>query len=114
MKNEQTASTYLFATIGALTERGGRVTEATGSLTIAGLAVARVGDAVTYEDGSEAVITDGAGNYAVSGNKPFALVGSRLSNGDTVTDSPEREGLVSACTFTVVKRSTVVRQGEGA
>ncbi|KVU64863.1 PAAR domain-containing protein [Burkholderia ubonensis] len=225
MKNEQTAPTYLFATIGALTERGGRVTEATGSLTIAGLAVARVGDVVTYEDGSEAVITDGAGNYAVSGNKPFALVGSRLSNGDrivetlqrlwgipvqaaetveglfdatyvpppsppryrlavrgattarggvlreatgkwdigirlgkagvvgnqvhyadgstarivsglgladngdfeplafvgseldngdTVTDSPEREGLASACTFTVMKRSTVVRQGEGA
>ncbi|WP_232453674.1 hypothetical protein [Burkholderia ubonensis] len=56
MKNEQTAPTYLFATIGALTERGGRVTEATGSLAIVGLAVARVGDVVTYEDGSEALL----------------------------------------------------------
>ncbi|WP_231716753.1 PAAR domain-containing protein [Burkholderia ubonensis] len=90
MKNEQTVSTYPFATIGALTERGGRVTKATSSLAIAGLAVVRVGDVVTCEDGSEAIITDGAGNYAVSGNKPFALVGSRLSNGDLIVETLQR------------------------
>ncbi|MCR4467388.1 MULTISPECIES: PAAR domain-containing protein [unclassified Burkholderia] len=90
MKNEQSAPTYLFATIGALTERGGRVTQASSGLAVAGLAVARVGDVVTYEDGSEAVITDGAGNYAVCREKPFALVGSRLSNGDRIVETLQR------------------------
>ena len=70
---------YLFATIGALTARGGRVTDATSSVKIAGLTIARVGDVVTYEDGSEAVIADGAGFAAVSGDKPLALVGSHLT-----------------------------------
>lgn len=77
----------LFATIGALTARGGRITKATSGLTVAGLAVARVGDVVTYEDGSEAVITDGAGEYALSNDKPIALVGSGLSNGDRIVDT---------------------------
>ncbi|MET3555790.1 hypothetical protein [Burkholderia sp. 567] len=44
MKNEQSEPTDLFATIGALTERGGRVTQATSGLAVADLAVARVGD----------------------------------------------------------------------
>ena len=35
--------TYWFATVGSVAERGGRVTKATGSLSIAGLAMARVG-----------------------------------------------------------------------
>jgi uncharacterized Zn-binding protein involved in type VI secretion len=78
---------HLFATIGALTERGGRITTATSGLTLIGLAVARVGDVVTYEDGSEAAITDGAGKFAVSDGKPFALVGSGLSNGDRVVQT---------------------------
>ncbi|WP_410199544.1 hypothetical protein [Burkholderia cenocepacia] len=33
MKNELNAPTHLFATVGALTERGGRVTTATSGLT---------------------------------------------------------------------------------
>lgn len=78
---------HLFATIGALTARGGRVTDATSSVKIAGLTIARVGDVVTYEDGSEAVIADGAGFAAVSGDKPLALVGSHLSNGDTIVET---------------------------
>ena len=90
MKSEQTAPTHLFATIGALTERGGRVTKATSGLTVAGLVVARVGDVVTYEDGSEAVIVDGAGEYAICSDKPFALVGSRLSNGDRIVETLQR------------------------
>jgi len=90
MKSEQTAPPDLFATIGALTERGGRVTEATSGLTVAGLVVARVGDVVTYEDGSEAVIVDGAGEYAICSDKPFALVGSRLSNGDRIVETLQR------------------------
>ncbi|MBN3797654.1 PAAR domain-containing protein [Burkholderia sp. Ac-20392] len=90
MKSEQAAPTHLFATIGALTERGGRITEATSDLTVAGLVVARVGDVVTYEDGSEAVIVDGAGEYAICSDKPFALVGSRLSNGDRIVETLQR------------------------
>ncbi|WP_258025727.1 PAAR domain-containing protein [Burkholderia sp. COPS] len=86
MKDELKAPTYLFATVGALTERGGRVTAATSGLTLAGLEVACVGDVVTYDDGSEAAIIDGAGNNH-SGGKPFALVGSRLSNGDRITET---------------------------
>jgi uncharacterized Zn-binding protein involved in type VI secretion len=94
-KNEQqdvkpdsvTEARYLFATMGALTERGGRVTKATGALRIAGLCIARVGDVVTYEDCSQAVITDGAGEYAVDSGKPFALVGSGLSNGDRIVET---------------------------
>jgi uncharacterized Zn-binding protein involved in type VI secretion len=86
MKNEHKAPTHLFATVGALTERGGRVTTATSGLTLAGLEVACVGDVVTYDDGSEAAIIDGAGNNHSEG-KPFALVGSRLSNGDRITET---------------------------
>jgi uncharacterized Zn-binding protein involved in type VI secretion len=80
-------ATHWFATIGSLTERGGRVTSASGSLAIAGLVIAVVGDAVTYEDGSKAVIMDGAGYAATHCDKPFALVGSQLSNGDRIVES---------------------------
>lgn len=90
MKTEHTVPTHLFATIGALTERGGRVTQATSGMTVAGLAIARVGDIVTYEDGSEAIITDGAGKYAICCDKPLALVGSRLSNGDRIVETLQR------------------------
>ncbi|MCA8093117.1 PAAR domain-containing protein [Burkholderia anthina] len=86
MKNELQVPTHLFATVGALTERGGRVTTATSGLTLAGLEVACVGDVVTYDDGSEAAIIDGAENNP-SGGKPFALVGSRLSSGDRITET---------------------------
>lgn len=82
-----TRSKHLFATIGALTERGGRITKATSGLTVAGLTVARVGDVATYEDGSEAAITDGAGEYAVDNGKSIALVGSGLSNGDRIVET---------------------------
>lgn len=80
-------TTYLFATIGSLTERGGRISTATSKLTLAGLPAARVGDVVTYADGSEALIVDGAGFAAIDGDKPFALVGSRLSNGDRIIET---------------------------
>jgi len=76
-----------FATIGSLTRDGGRITRATSKLEIAGLAVACVGDVVTYEDGSEAVIINGAGSAAIYRDKPLALVGSALSNGDRIVQS---------------------------
>ena len=80
-------ATYLFATIGSLTERGGRVTEVTTRMKIAGLGLACVGDTVTYNDGSEATIIDGAGFAAVYDNRPLALVGSHLSNGDKIIET---------------------------
>ncbi|MFM0078520.1 hypothetical protein P0D72_06465 [Paraburkholderia sediminicola] len=62
MKDKQSKEIkYLFATMGSLTERGGRVTTATGGGSYCGLGLACVGDVVTYADGSEAAIMDGAG-----------------------------------------------------
>ncbi len=84
-KNNET--TYLFVTIGSRTKDGGRVTRVSTKAEYKGLALARVGDIVTYDDGSEATIIDGAGFAAAWENKPFALVGSRLSNGDTITET---------------------------
>ena len=80
-------TTYLFVTIGSRTKRGGHVTRVSTKAEYKGMALARVGDIVTYDDGSEATIIDGAGFAAAWGDKPFALVGSRLSNGDNITET---------------------------
>src|SRR5471032_595008 len=84
-KNNGTA--YLFVTIGSRTKRGGHVTRVSTKAEYKGMALARVGDLVTYDDGSEATIIDGAGFAATWEDKPPALVGSRLSNGDTITET---------------------------
>ena len=76
-----------FATEGSTTERDGRVVHGSSGAKIADLTIARVGDKVVYEDGSEAYIIDGAGFAAVYLDKPLALVGSRLSNGDRIVKS---------------------------
>ncbi|HYS65556.1 MAG TPA: PAAR domain-containing protein [Paraburkholderia sp.] len=86
-ENAANETTYLFATIGSLTARGGRVTTASAGSQICGLGIARVGDVVTYEDGSEAAIMDGAGVALVIDGQPAALVGSRLSNGDRIVEA---------------------------
>jgi uncharacterized Zn-binding protein involved in type VI secretion len=83
-KNE---TTYLFVTVGSRTKDGGHVTRVSTNAEFEGMALARVGDIVTYADGSEASIIDGAGFAAAWEDKPFALVGSRLSNGDTITET---------------------------
>ncbi|MCP3722760.1 PAAR domain-containing protein [Paraburkholderia sp. CNPSo 3272] len=82
-QQERKGTKYEFATVGARTERGGCVTSGSG-IRIGGLPLACVDDIVTYSDGSEAVIADGAGNASVICGKPAALVGSRLSNGDRI------------------------------
>jgi hypothetical protein len=52
-EQERKGKTYFYATVGALTERRGRVT--TGStISIGGRAIACVGNVVTYACGSEA------------------------------------------------------------
>ena len=50
--------------------------------------VAQKGDYAVYADGSTAQIVTGAGQD----NSHWALVGSRLSNGDEIIDTPQ--GLV--------------------
>ncbi|WP_277187660.1 PAAR domain-containing protein [Caballeronia sp. BR00000012568055] len=86
-KQERKATKYAFATIGARTERGGRVTSGSGNK-YCGLPIACVGDIVTYADGSEAVIMNGAGYAVVIGGSSAALVGSSLSNGDRIVETP--------------------------
>lgn len=49
-----------------------------------GLALARIGDVVTYDDGSEATIIDGTGSVPLWCDVPFAPLGSRLNNGDKI------------------------------
>lgn len=82
-------TTYFFATIGARTERGGKVARVSTKATIDDLGLAVVGDIVAYEDGTEAMIVDGAGFAAMWGNRPVALVGSRLSNGDRIVTAAQ-------------------------
>lgn len=63
-KEERKGTLRLFVTIGARTARGGRITSGS-KFKIGGLPVACVGDVVTYSDGSEALIRDGAGLVTV-------------------------------------------------
>nr|WP_241021295.1 hypothetical protein [Burkholderia sp. Ac-20344] len=105
---------YRLAVRGATTARGGALREATGTWDT-GVRLGRagvVGDQIHYADGSTARITSGLGLVDNGDFQPLAFVGSELDNGDVITDSPEREGLVSANAFTVVKRSIVVHRGE--
>ena len=85
-QQERKGTLYAFATIGACTERGGRVSTAS-KFRLCGLGIARVGDVVTYPDGSEAVIVDGAGSASTIDNRAAALVGSHLSNGDCIIET---------------------------
>ncbi|CAM2163648.1 PAAR repeat-containing protein [Paraburkholderia sacchari] len=85
-QQERKGIRYALATIGARTERGGCVTSGS-KFHLGGLPVACVGDVVTYEDGSQAVIVDGAGIAMVYCGNPVALVGSRLSNGDRIVST---------------------------
>ncbi|RQR29041.1 hypothetical protein DIE23_22620 [Burkholderia sp. Bp9143] len=82
-------TTHLFATIGARTERGGKVTRVSTNATVDDLGLAVVGDIVAYEDGTEATIVDGAGLAAMWEDRPVALVGSHLSNGDRIVTAAQ-------------------------
>jgi hypothetical protein len=91
---DKSAKSYLFATIGSRSKLGGRVTRVTTEAEYQGMALARVSDVVTYDDGSEATIPDSAGFAATWDDKPLALVGSRRSNGDTIAETlPDAWGI---------------------
>lgn len=75
---------YPIATIGSRTSRGGQVVLATHDPLADDYRIACVGDRVRYPDGSESVITSGAGHASTIGNRPIALVGSHVANGDRI------------------------------
>ncbi|WP_244222721.1 PAAR domain-containing protein [Cupriavidus lacunae] len=73
---------------GAKTVNGGEVVKGSGNQSYDGRPIVRVGDVATYPDGSTAVIMAGAGKACESEGVPVALIGSPLSNGDTIVSSP--------------------------
>lgn len=74
---------YPIATIGSRTRRGGQVVLA-GDDQADDFRVACVGDRVRYPDGSESVIVSGAGHASTFADRPIALVGSHVANGDRI------------------------------
>lgn len=97
MKRDSTNEvTYLLATIISLTERGGRVTTATGGSAIAGLGMARVGDFIEYAGGTRARIMTGVDLPDTPAFRALAVVDSVLDSGDVINDSPDRQNRVPA------------------
>jgi hypothetical protein len=85
---------YRWATAGSQTRNGGVIQEATTEIEITlddgqQVRVAQVGDYAVYADGSIAQITTGAGHK----NYDMALVGSRLSNGDEIINTPQNAAM---------------------
>lgn len=87
---------YLIATVGSRTERGGEVISGQQGLFIGqegtyieDRLIACVGDVVRYPDGSESIIASGAGYADMIDNRPVALVGSHIANGDRIISSPQ-------------------------
>jgi uncharacterized Zn-binding protein involved in type VI secretion len=75
---------YPIATIGSRTSRGGQVVLASNEQCLDDYRVACVGDRVRYPDGSESVIVSGAGHASTFADRPIALVGSHVANGDRI------------------------------
>ncbi|HEX7912605.1 MAG TPA: PAAR domain-containing protein, partial [Paraburkholderia sp.] len=84
---------HRFALFGSTTARGGVLRKPGGNWRINGrdVRVGVIGDLVYYADGTTARITSGLAFVGNRGCAHFAHVGSTLDNGDTITDSPERE-----------------------
>jgi uncharacterized Zn-binding protein involved in type VI secretion len=78
---------YALATIGSRTDRGGEVVASRADIGDDEFRLACVGDRVRYADGSESVITSGAGHASTIGSSPVALVGSHIANGDQIVAS---------------------------
>jgi uncharacterized Zn-binding protein involved in type VI secretion len=75
---------YPIATIGSRTRRGGEVVLAGQGEPADDFRIACVGDRVRYPDGSESEIVSGAGHASTYANRPIALVGSHIANGDRI------------------------------
>jgi uncharacterized Zn-binding protein involved in type VI secretion len=83
---------YPIATIGSRTGRGGEVVLASNDQVADDYRIACVGDRVRYPDGSESVITSGAGHASTIANRPIALVGSHVANGDRIVARAQSMG----------------------
>jgi len=83
---------YLIATIGSRTKRGGEVVMGKHERQADDYRVACVGDSVRYPDGSESVITSGAGLASTFADRPIALVGSHIANGDRIVARAQSMG----------------------
>jgi uncharacterized Zn-binding protein involved in type VI secretion len=83
---------YPIATIGSRTSRGGQVVLASNDQVADDYRIACVGDRVRYPDGSESVITSGAGHASTFANRPIALVGSHVANGDRIVTRAQSIG----------------------
>jgi len=83
---------YPIATVGSHTARGGQVVVGDNELHMDGFRIAAVGDRVRYPDGSESIIVSGAGNASTFGDRPIALVGSHVENGDRISLSQQNMG----------------------
>ncbi|MGI4841876.1 MAG: PAAR domain-containing protein [Janthinobacterium lividum] len=83
---------YPIATIGSRTVQGGEVVVADNVVHMDGFRIACVGDRVRYPDGSESFIVSGAGNASTFGDRPVALVGSHVENGDRIALSRQNMG----------------------
>jgi uncharacterized Zn-binding protein involved in type VI secretion len=84
---------YPIATIGSRTSLGGKVVTATMNEEAADdFRVACVGDRVRYPDGSESVIVSGAGHASTFADRPIALVGSHVANGDRIVTRAQSIG----------------------
>lgn len=83
---------YPIATIGSRTVQGGEVVVADHVVHMDGFRIACVGDRVRYPDGSESFIVSGAGNASTFGDRPVALVGSHVENGDRIALSRQNMG----------------------
>ncbi len=77
---------YYLALNGAKTRNAGLV-RATSEIFVDGVNAALVGDEVIYEDGTTSKIFSGAGVVLMDGERSFALVGSRLENGDEIVEA---------------------------
>ncbi len=88
---------YRMAAEGSQTRNGGVVKQATGPVEFKlengqEARAAQKGDFVVYPDGTQAQIVTGAGK----GNSNVALVGSYLSNGDEIINTPQGIALIMA------------------
>jgi uncharacterized Zn-binding protein involved in type VI secretion len=83
---------YPLATIGSRTSRGGEVVIEGQGQYVDSYRIACVGDRVRYPDGTESVIISGAGAASTFADKPVALVGSHIANGDYIVSSLQSMG----------------------
>ncbi|MGH8383024.1 hypothetical protein [Pseudomonas sp.] len=102
-QNHPIAAIYRVAVQGSQSRDGGTIRHASSPLEITlqdgnVACVALVGDEVEYPDGSQARIVSGAGQHANWNDRGFALVGSVLSNGDEIINTPQDSMLLTQLT----------------